>query len=311
MATLTCSRCGRRSGPVAGPFCPHCGRYLAPLHWVALPPPATSPSPATPRRFRPPYVGPPRYPVPQRWGCPPGPWTPSPSPSPSGPADALLRTQVLAGTVVPLLWATAAVAAVAAGAESWRYALLLASRDGALSAGTVAMSDALVLAAGIVAVVLGALAGALLVTWTLRATRAAAERAGRVPSRSPHAVVAGWLVPGLNLSVPGSVLAEIEHAALDRPPADRPQPSRTVAVWWVLWATGVVLAAVVLLWSLRQGVQARADGVVLHAALDLLAAGTAGLAAVLVGRLTRLLGPPREVARETVVRVQSHPRLSP
>ena len=53
--------------------------------------------------------------------------------------------------------------------------------------------------------------------WTLRATQAAAEQAGVRPSRSARMIVLGWLVPGLNLSLPGSALAEIEHAALGRP----------------------------------------------------------------------------------------------
>jgi hypothetical protein len=61
-----------------------------------------------------------------------------------------------------------------------------------------------------------------------------------------------------------------------------------------------VLSAVVLLWSLRDGVQARADGVVLHAVLDLLAAATAGVTARLVTQLMRLLGPPRPRRRELV-----------
>ncbi|MDN5750771.1 MAG: hypothetical protein L0H64_20065, partial [Pseudonocardia sp.] len=59
----------------------------------------------------------------------------------------------------------------------------------------------------------------------------------------------------------------------------------------------------VLLWALRPGVQARADGVVLHAVLNLLAAVTAGVTATLVTRLTRLLGPARADRRELVVRV--------
>jgi hypothetical protein len=61
----------------------------------------------------------------------------------------------------------------------------------------------------------------------------------------------------------------------------------------------------VLLWSLRTGVQAKADGVVLHALLDLLAAVTAGVTAVLVTRLTRLLGPPRPRRRELLVAVSA------
>jgi hypothetical protein len=65
----------------------------------------------------------------------------------------------------------------------------------------------------------------------------------------------------------------------------------------------VIMSAVVLVWSLRTGVQARADGVVLHAVLDVLAAVTAGVTAVLVTRLTRLLGPPKVRRRELVVSV--------
>ena len=43
-----------------------------------------------------------------------------------------------------------------------------------------------------------------------------------------------WLVPGLNLSLPGSLLAEIEHSALGRPADRRPRPSRLLLVWWAL-----------------------------------------------------------------------------
>jgi len=204
--------------------------------------------------------------------------------------------------VVPLLWATAAVALLAAGAEVWRYILLLASRDGALSATVVAASDALVVAAGTSALILTAVTGGLLAFWTVRASRAAADRAGVRASRSPRGIVLGWFVPGVNLTVPGSVLAEIEHTALGLPAGSRPRPSRLLRGWWGLWATGGVLAAVVLLWSMRDGVQARADGVVLHAVLDVLAAVTATVTALLVVRLTHLLGPPRPRRRELMVR---------
>ena len=65
----------------------------------------------------------------------------------------------------------------------------------------------------------------------------------------------------------------------------------------------MVLTAVVLLWSLRDGVQARADGVVLHAVLDLLAAVTAGVTARLVLRLSRLLAPAAPRRREVLLRI--------
>jgi Domain of unknown function (DUF4328) len=160
-----------------------------------------------------------------------------------------------------------------------------------------------VLAAGVGAVLLGLAAGGVVVTWSLRASAAAAARSGSRPSRSPRDTVLGWVVPGLNLAVPGSVLAEIEHGALDRPPGRRPNPSGLVRLWWALWAAGVVLSVIALLWSRRTGVQVVADGVVLHAVLDLLAAVTAAATAVLVSRLTALLGPVREPRRRILLAV--------
>lgn len=298
---LTCSRCGRRSLPSGAPFCPYCGGYLPGLRWVAHPPPPdpAAAGPSTPAPRRRPYRGAPRYRYVPRWGFPARAWVPDAVPP---PPDLLKAARSLVGTAVPLLWATAAVTLLAAGAEVWRYVLLLLSRTDALPAAPVAVSDALVTAAGGIAPVLAALAGVPIVLWTLRASRLAADGAGVRPSRSPRALVLGWVLPGLNLAVPGSALAEIEHTALGRPAERRPRPSRLLLVWWVLWATGVVLAAVVLLWSLRSGVQARGDGVLLHAVLDLLATGTAAVTAVLITRLTRLLGPAVPGRRELLVR---------
>jgi hypothetical protein len=240
------------------------------------------------------------------WGFPARPWRP-PSDGAAAAQPPVRGAQFLAGVVVPLLWALAVVALLACAAEVWRYVLLLDSRAGALSADAVAASDALVLAAGVGTVLLALVAGGLLVIWTIRASAAAAERSGSHPSRSPRAVALGWVVPGLNLAVPGAVLAEIEHGALDRPPRSRPRPSRAVLGWWALWVTNVVLAAVALAWSYRTGVQAVADGVVLHAVLDAVAAVTAGATALLVGHLTALLAPVAAPRRTLLVAVRPSP----
>lgn len=291
-----------RTQPAAGPFCPYCGRYLAGLRWVAEPPPSAAPPLPTP--FRAPYAGPPRYRARPRGGFPALPWRTAPPAAPARPEQAV---RARATVVVPLLWALAAVALLAGGAEVGRYVLLLRSRDDALPADLVAASDALVQAGGIGAVLLGLAAGGVLVDWSLRAAVAAAARSGSRPSRSAREIVFGWLVPGLNLGVPGSVLAEIEHGALDRPPDERPRPSRLVRVWWVLWAAGVLASLLTLVWSRRTGVQAVADGVLLHAVVDVLAAVTAATTAVLVGRLTALLGPVRAPRRRLVVAVSPPP----
>lgn len=298
-----CPRCGRRAPAGGGPFCPFCGRYLAALRWVAEPPPGVTPPVPQPVRTR--YTGPPRYRLLPRWGFPLGPWK-SAEPEKARP-DPLVAARSLVGSLVPLLWATAAVALLASGAEVWRYILLLASREGALQAEAVAASDALVASSGTVAPILNLVVGVLMVLWTVRTAQAAADRAQVRPSRSTRMIVLGWLVPGLNLSIPGSVLAEIEHSAIGLPADRRPRPSRLLLVWWGLWVVSVVLTGVVLLWSLRDGVQARADGVVLHAVLDLLAAVTAGVTARLVLRLTRLLAPAAPRRREVLMRVNPAP----
>ena len=298
-----CPRCGRQAPAGGGPFCPFCGRYLAALRWVAEPPPGVTPPRPVPLQAR--YTGPPRYRLLPRWGFPLGPWK-SPEPEQQRP-DPLLGARSLVGSLVPLLWATAAVALLASGAEVWRYILLLASRDGALQAEAVAASDALVASAGTVAPILSLVVGVLMVLWTVRAAQAAGEQAQVRPSRTTRMIVLGWLVPGLNLSIPGSVLAEIEHSAIGLPAERRPRPSRLVLVWWGLWSASVVFTVVVLLWSLRTGVQARADGVVLHAVLDLLAAVTAGVTARLVLRITRLLAPVAPRRREVLMRVDPAP----
>jgi hypothetical protein len=297
---MPCPRCGHVSDAAGGPFCPHCGRYLATLQWVAEPPASTVAALPVPQPTR--YVGPPRYAQPPKWGFPAAPWAVPDTSAPSVPPERTARS--LAAVAVPLLWALAAVALLAGGAEIWRYVLLLDSREGALSADAVAASDALVLAAGTGTVLLGLAAGCFVVEWSLHAAVAAAARTGSRPSRSWREIVLGWVVPGWNLAVAGPVLAEIEHGALDRAPDRRPQPSRLVRVWWLLWVVGGVIAAVVLVWSWRTGVQARADGVVLHAVLDLVAAATAGVTAVLVGRLTALLNPVRAPRRRLLLAVQ-------
>lgn len=302
---MPCSRCGRVAAPGSGAFCRYCGRYLAALVWVAEPPPGP-PAPAPRRRL--PYTGPPRYRFPPRWGFPARAWVPTGDPA---PADPVWAARTMAASVGPLLWATAVIALLAAAAEAWRYGLLLASRDGALGPGAVAASDAFVASAGTLAPILGLLSGGLVVLWCVRAARAAAEVAGVRPARSTRAVLIGWLVPGLNLAVPGSVLAEIEHSGLRLPPGRRPRPSRLLLAWWAAWAGSGLLAVVVLAWSLRTGVQARADGVVLHAVLDLLAAATAVLTARVVTRLTRLLLPNPRPQREILVSVSGPPAAHP
>lgn len=280
------------------------GRGAGPAGWVATPPGGERPGPG--RRARR-YTGPPSYSAPPRWGLPPVTWR-RPLPFAGRPEpDPAERLSALSGAVVPLLWATAAVAGTAALAEVWRYALLVLSRSGALPRGVVIASDALVGAAGGLSVPIAVVSVVAVFLWALRARAAAARRTGRDSARPDWQFLLGVLVPGVNLLVPGSVLAELEHEALSAEGAapERPRPSRLVIAWWVSWAVCLVLAGLSFLWSFRAGVQAMADGVVLHAGNDLAVCVLAVLTAHVVRTLVRLLGPPdpTELPRPDAVRL--------
>lgn len=283
--TAACSRCGRPN--TAGAFCPSCGT-VPQLRWVATPPTGV-PAPARPPAAHP-YTGPPSYPEPPRWGFPLLGWR-WPAPLGAPEVSAAERMRALAATAVPLLWLTAALVFVTAVGEAWRYALLLASRTDAVSAGPLHASDALVVTGGVISILAAVLAGAVTVGWLVRACAAAADAAGVRPPRPAWQVVAGVLIPGVNLLLPGAVLAELEHAALGADRRRRPRPSRLVATWWALWAAGLLLAWTAALWTFRDGVQARADGVLLHVVTDLVAAAVAVVTILVVRRLTRLLSP--------------------
>ncbi|CCH27424.1 DUF4328 domain-containing protein [Actinosynnema sp. NPDC047251] len=279
------------------------------VDWVASPPPGAYPHRrlAAPPR---PYGGPPSYPVPPRWGFPLLAWRwPTSVATDAKPADSVDQVQRLARTASHVLALAGVMALWAAGSEVWRYVLLLLSRHGALAAGTVDVSDAMVRASSTVAAVAAAAGLVLTLLWLRRARGAAASAAGYGPSRSDREVLAGVLVPGVNLVVPGSIAAELEHAALRLPVDARPRPSRLVRWWWGLWSCTLLFTAGTIAWSFRSSVQALADGVLLHAVADLLAAAVAILTAVLVRRITSLLlpVPTSALRRMRVVGVKDAP----
>jgi hypothetical protein len=268
-------------------------RPLQPMRvdWVASPPPGAYQHRQP--RFAQRYLGPPRYPVPPRWGFPllAWRWPTSVMGDASAPAVSVDQVRSRARSAANALGLAAVTSIWAAGSEIWRYVLLMLSRFGALSPTTVGLSDAMVVSASVVAWVASALAIVLTLLWLRRAREAAADAAGYAPSRSDLQVLIGLVVPGMNLVVPGSVAAELEHAALQEPVDRRPSPSRLVRVWWGLWAATAVFVVFTFAWSFRSSVQALADGVLLHAAADLLAASVAITTALLVRRITTLLLP--------------------
>ncbi|GLZ41249.1 hypothetical protein Acsp05_48730 [Actinokineospora sp. NBRC 105648] len=281
---------------------------------MATPPPGVS-APA-PRRVQVRYLGPPAYRTPPRWGFPVLAWrwqsTAADAESPEVTAAAgVERVRVRARAAVSALWLLAVLALVAAGAEAWRYALLVQSRTGALPRGTVRFSDTLVLTGSILSLVLGVLAAGATLWWLYAARRAAAERAGFAPARPDWEVGPSLLIPGYNLVVPGAIMAELEHAVLRRPAEERPRPTPLLRAWWIAWAASGLLFAVTVVWRLRDSVQAQADGVLLTAATDLAAVVVAVLTARVVTRLSSLISPvnPASVRLMRVVRVDGAPAV--
>lgn len=277
--------------------------------WVATPPHGESQR--VPSRRRGSYRGPPAYPAPPRWGFPRLAWR-SPTLVPGADvwrAQPRGRLRTGAYTAVTILSVTAAAALVATGAEIWRYVLLLRSRNHLLSASVVAASDVLTDVAGVLAIVFACLAAVATLVWLHRARTMAAVTSGEPPVRGDWQALAGPFVPGLNLVMPFSVLAELEHAALERDRSARPRPTRLLLTWWSVWVTGALLFVATLIVDALPGVQAQADGVVLHAVLDASAVAVAVCTALVVQRLTACLGasPAESGTFRYVLRVSGAP----
>lgn len=284
----------------------HCGRVLTGVRWVATTPDGLAPR--GPARVRAPYAGPPRYPQIPRWSL--WPWAARPEPgSPDGPLpapEAAAPAEVLrssAELLRRLATTTALLAGIAALGEVSRYVLLVVSRDRAVSGVALGWSDAVVTLFGLLAPVAAVATGVVFLRWLLIARGLAAEVSGTRPWRSVGVLLAGCVLPPFTLTVPGATLAEIEHAAAGRPATARPVPSRPVALWWAVWAGGVLLALATVVHGFSRSTQALADGVVLHALVDATAVVTAWLTVRVVDHLTELLVPVlRDSGRAWVVR---------
>jgi hypothetical protein len=278
-------------------------------HWVAAPPPGSVPRAASPRRI--PYVGPPSYVTTPRWGFPALSWRwPTSVPGTRiRPPVSTDQVRTVARNATVALWVVAGTALTGAAAEIWRYALLIDSRDGALPRTLVDTSDALVIAAALLAITFALVAAALSLWWLFLSRRVATDLAGHDPARPTWQVLLCLFIPGVNLVVPGSTLAELEHAVLRRPLEQRPRPTRTVLRWWITWVAGGLLFAATLLWRLRSGVQAQADGVLFNALTYLCATAVAVLTTRVIRRLTTLLAPidPARVRLMRVIRIEGAP----
>jgi hypothetical protein len=262
-------------------------------------------------RRRLPYLGPPGYSAPPRWGFPALAWrwpTTIPGTNPTQPVT-VDRVRAVGGHASAMMWALACLALFAAGGEIWRYVLLLQSRTGALSSGLVGASDAVVTIAGVLTLAFTVLAAIVALWWLHLARHAAADLADQQVSRPDWQVLVYLLVPGVNLAMAGVILTELEHQVLRHPATDRPRPTKPLVVWWAVWAAAGILFAVTVAWRFRDSVQAHADSVMLSALTDLAAAAVAVLTALLIRRLSTLLAPidPTSVRYLRVIRVQGAP----
>ncbi|GAB3438564.1 DUF4328 domain-containing protein [Actinophytocola sediminis] len=278
--------------------------------WVATPPGGVRRHRA---RRRLPYLGPPAYGATPRWGFPALAWRwPTTVPGTSSETDQPVtvdRVRVIAGNAAALAWTVGVLALLAAAGEIWRYSLLLLSLDGALSARLVAISDAAVTTAAVLAVAFAVLAVVVVVWWLMLARRAAADVIDQQRPRPDWQVLVYLAIPGVNLAMAGVVLAELEHQILRRPAGERPRPTRATMIWWAAWVVSGLLFGATVAGRFRSGVQAQADGVLLTAVADLAAAAVAVLTALTIRRLSSLLSPidPARVRFLRVVRVIGAP----
>ncbi|MEV0356051.1 DUF4328 domain-containing protein [Nocardia sp. NPDC050697] len=281
-----CARCGARWAVHGAPmhWCPRCrGVLLSPgpvdapperrnYRWVARKPEHRG-ARAAPRPHPGPAAGTPRYTEIPRWGLLDTPAEPG-----AAPASRLDRAAAAARKL--LLW-TALTFALAALAELGRYGILLYNRTRLVDPLLLRISDAAVLTFAVLAAVLALLAAVAAVARLIQLRRAAYARIGGRDPRSPRALLLGTLIPVLNLVWPGVFLTE---ALAGR---DDPRALRVIRVWWLVWVLGGLVAVAALCWRSADSLQAKADGVLVTALTDLLAAAVALLT---VGVLNALEG---------------------
>ncbi|MCX5045129.1 DUF4328 domain-containing protein [Aldersonia sp. NBC_00410] len=302
-----CARCAAQ-WPVRGrpiQWCPRChGVLLAPARpdaplrarnyrWVARrpgPPRRTAPTSApTPT---------PRYPETPRWGLIDTPPMPQAAP----------RTPLawFADRVEALLIVTAMLFVLAALAEGLRYAILLRNRAHLIEQWLLSCSDAAVWSTSVLALLVALVAALAVVGWLIRARAEEFADRGRLDPRATPFLVAGCVVPVLNLIAPGVFLTELAQR--------RPREQLiAVRVWWCTWVLGAVMAIAALAWRSAGSLQAQADGVVFTALTDVVAAT---VAVVTLGTIYRLedrdlRGRPRRAKRWLMATGPHRPIIEP
>ncbi|WP_069165292.1 DUF4328 domain-containing protein [Nocardia altamirensis] len=306
-----CARCGARWAVQSAPmhWCPRCrGVLLSPApidapaerrnyRWVARRPDHRVRRPAA---GRPASRETPRYTQIPRWGL-------IDQPAPAATDAVSSPFARLTARVSTLLIATAAVFGVAAFAEVLRYVLLLRNRTRLIHPALLFCSDALVIGAALLAVVLALLAALGVLGWLIRTRRATFAAAGRDDPRSVRMLVLGSLIPVVNLLWPGVFLTEMVAQR------DDPRALHAVRIWWAAWVFGGLVAAAALLWRTADSLQVKADGVLFTAGTDLVAAAVAVLTLAMIRTVEQqdLRGRSRSARRWVVAVDPAVPVIEP
>ncbi|MGB3772291.1 MAG: DUF4328 domain-containing protein [Rhodococcus sp. (in: high G+C Gram-positive bacteria)] len=206
-------------------------------------------------------------------------------------------TDRLAGRAATLLGWTISLFAAAAVAEIARYVMLLVSRDRLIAPAVLAVSDASVWCLSLLAVGFGLVTSLACVSWLVRARRSAYADHGSLDPRRTRTLYLGALVPVVNLVLAGVFLTEFARQS-----ARRWDVERVLPWWWTAWVANWVLIAATVGLRFADGIQARANGVVVTALADVVAAVVAGLTLALIRRAEdrTLRGDDRRLTRWTV-----------
>ncbi|CAM2915738.1 DUF4328 domain-containing protein [Skermania piniformis] len=212
----------------------------------------------------------------------------------------------LAARVSQLLVWTALLFGLAAVAEIGRYLMLLRNRTRLIEPALLAFSDAAVLVTSITGLIFAFLTAVGCVGWLADARATVFGRAGRLDPRPRWMLLAGCLIPGLNLVYPGVFLTELVR---DR----QPRLQRAVRVWWLAWLVGAGLTAAAFAYRTADSLQGQADGVMMAAWAD---AGAAVVAVVTLWLIRLfggrdLFGHERAAQRWLVAAGPSEPRIAP
>ena len=119
-------------------------------------------------------------------------------------------------------------------------------------------------------------------------------------------------MPVWNIYGAGQIVTEIDRMlVLGSSGDERVRRSRLPALWWVAWICSAVLVVITLGRGAGGSLQAIADTVELHIAVDLLAAVVAGLSAALFRRFAGFFAPRRAPLEGWVVQPPAPTRPVP